>query len=432
MNYNTLTPTEKNIKKAQNFATGHFTTSGEVYNIAIINSGTTADCLLSNVVAGIKQGGAIPLVFNLPGFGFLNKINPAVAKYAQSTSMVIAANTEAIIKTNIIDGVVVISDCDITTAGVLSGCLKCNCPVLVVPNGVNPSFDVDFLKLNGRAVVNATEIDGQLEKASLLEGIQENSTTHTFFKAIEGFGLALKTASANIYLSGKQIALAQKTGKKIVEYAKDLNGPRRLLTKDALMVVAKKIFSDGGAEGFCGFMPIISLLIQNGNKIPHDFFIDIAKKLPNFPLILLRGSACEDGGYAIAKDNLNFSGKAWVYHTLEDADKAISSGAINEGVIVLQNCVGQNVSCILYAIEGMEKQSQIAVVTDGLVEPSSVLAIVNCRPASNENGDFANIQTGDIIELDLAKGRFNTSISAKDMKARAKRNSVKEQPKYFL
>ena len=431
MNYNTLSPTEKSVKKLQNFSKGHFKTDSEVYNIAVINSMTCANqqTLISRVVSGMEQANARPSKFYIRPFGYMNKVNPATAKYGQSYKSVVASNTEAIIKINRIDGVIVVSDCEIATAGIISGCLKVNCPMLVLPTGINTNFNNDFLKLNGRALAESLDLEETLVNANVsVTGVQENSSTHTFFMALESMGLSLKSATKN-HTSGKQHEIAFKTGKKIADFAKDIQSPKRLLTKDAFQTACKQVLQNG--IGIGGLMHIIPLLIQNGNKVSHDFFTDIAKKLPNNQLVLVRGSACEDGGYALAGENLNFTGKAWTYHSLEDADRAIAGGAIQEGVIVLLNCAHQDVSSIAYTIQGMNKQNQIAVITDGICDSKDVLCISNCRPTANKNGDLANIQTGDVIEIDLAKGRLNTSISSKDMKARAKRNSVKEQVNYF-
>ena len=123
--------------------------------------------------------------------------------------------------------------------------------------------------------------------------------------------------------------------------------------------------------------------------------------------------------------------QAWVYHTITDAMLALTSNAIDNGIIVLQNCVNCDVSLVAKTIITMQKASDIALITDGHCAATNVLTVANITPNGFDNQDFANIQTGDILEIDVTKGRLSTNISSKDMKVRAKRNITKKQEIYF-
>jgi len=74
---------------------------------------------------------------------------------------------------------------------------------------------------------------------------------------------------------------------------------------------------------------------------------------------------------------------------------------------------------------------KIAVITDGLCDKTSTLVVTRCSPNSLANEDFANIQNGDQLEIDLSRGRLNTNINSKDVKTRAKRNDVRKAVVYF-
>jgi len=398
MDYSNLTPTSKLIKKLQNFATGQITTSGEIPNIGIIDAtGSCGTDIASNAAAGARAKGAIVQTIPLPFFGYLNKVNPMTAKYADSFTQTTRATTQAIIKTNLLDGIVLITDCNITAMGVLLGCLQVNCPVLVIATGHISGADILKTQLD------QSKIDEVLARTTLPNLICEN-----FFTALKVLGL-----SPGIKQGGLQLELAYKAGGQIVSHAKDFNTPKRVLTKENLKIlVDKKIL-----------FPVAQLFTANDIKITPDMFDGI----------IVRGSAVEQGGFVLPMEStsVNISGRAWVYGSLEDADLALSGGAINEGIVVLQNCAGVCVDTISYVVQAMGLDQKIAVVTDGIASPSQVLTVQMCRPATHENEAFANIQTGDIIEIDLGRGRINTSISSKDMSHRAKRNTVKPKAIYF-
>ncbi|MCL2569643.1 MAG: dihydroxy-acid dehydratase [Firmicutes bacterium] len=429
MNYNTLSPNAKTIKKVQSFATGQMVTDSEVLNIAVIATGDIhyTQKAVENVVSGIMSKGGVPIVVNIPDFGFLNKVNPYTAKFAREHRKMSMTNGIGIIKTNLVDCVVIVSDCDITTIGLLESCVKCNCPVIVVPMGINKSFCVDVLRSNGKQLARIDD-ETKLESTALPRGLSPQfGTTTSFFLALEKLGFILPESTILQTNTGSWVNMAYRAGIESIERAENVTTPKKILA-------VKNKFTDAISECLemgASINGLVSLLNLVDTKNSHSLFADLSKTKGQ--VILCRGSACDDGGYVqpVESGKVAFSGKAWVYQTLEDADKAISSGAIDEGVIVLQNCVDTNVSGIIYTIEGMNKAGKIAVATDGVAEPSPVLTITLCKPTSLQNEDFANIQTADVLEIDLAKGRFNTSISAKDMKVRAKRNSNKEAQAYF-
>ena len=442
MNYNTLTPGTRLVKKMQTFATGHLATSGEISNIAIINT-TSDEILAKEVLVGIKSKGGAVNVFNIPQLG-VNRVSPMTAKYAPDFKRVTAQTTQAIIKTNLIDAVVVIAYCPITTMGVLLGSLKANCPVIVLPLGQNHSTGRNMFRVVGDVFsggcsdvpgkTNEEKLDFMIRNWALPKGLPAwHGLTHTFFYTLQQMGLGHPTYMEACYglNTPLQIDLARKTGETIVQMAKDISVPRKLLTKNAFADVITKMTGD-----FClsGLLLAQELVTANGEKLGHEFISDIARKNNNPKIVFVRGGACEDGGYVrvTEKTPIKFTGKAWVYKSLEDADIALTSGAIQEGVIVLHHCVGMDISQIVHTLEGMNAQDRLAVVTDGFCDTTDVLVVTHCRPSSDMNEDFANIQTGDVLEIDLAKARFNNSVSAKDLKNRAKRGAIKRPIDFFV
>ena len=443
-------------------------TSSDVPNIVIVNACETIESkkLVEHTAAGARAQGAAVFTYNVPKFGWATKINPMTAKFADSFWHFSATAMQAVIQTNMADGVVIVADCDVTVGGLLMGAVKSNCPVTVLPLGV--AARQDTLKIAGSITngkLTSTQGENLLKDAPPLYGqTDEFNSVSSFFILLEAMGLCAEGASLNKKDSGAQLLAAGVTGEKIVTMAKNIASPRKLLTKTAFqdaVTLAAKLGVSVGALGY-----LRRLVIENDVKIPHELISEVCAKtalavstenqkctfirdaggLKAFSnganeavaktsrIVLAKGGACGDGGYIQFNEHTpaTFNGKAWVYQTLEEADNALLGGNIPAGsVVVVQNCAGVNVTALSQAILGMGRAKEIAIATDGFCDDVGVLSVTQCCPASHENEEFANIQNGDVLEIDIARGRFNTSISAKDMKTRAKKNTTRKQAVYF-
>ncbi|MCL2846605.1 MAG: dihydroxy-acid dehydratase [Firmicutes bacterium] len=491
MNFNTLVPGAKLAGQIAQFNTGQMATNGEVSNIAIIDAGASAGAV-DHVLSGIRAAGGVGWVHSVPVYGFMSKVNPMRAKFAEDFKRIASRNAEAIIKTNMVDGVIIVGECEITVAGLLIGCVKCNIPVIVMPNGMNMEFDTHAMELNGRVLANLDpdDVNDEIVRRSNYTGLdnQLNSAT-SFFLTLKVMGVAKSIRREG---SGGFAQTCYRAGEQIVKNAADFVGAKKFFTKQSFQNACAFALAVGAS--YNALVHIAQIVIANGNKLGFDVYGEMAKRVPVLlpresqtvegvmaiggewvimkelsalpkiidrdtlvmtgstlerklakvkkpeleavasvsPLIFVKGTACEDGAYIWAQNMpLQFRGKAWAYSSLEDADQAVASGHVSEGVVVIHNAIGANVSAVAMTIAGMGKSGEIAIVTDGYAEPSDVLVVSMCRPATHENGAFANIQTGDALEIDLAKGRFNTNILAKDQKTRAKRNTVKKPVENF-
>jgi len=470
MNYNTLSGSAKFYKKAGLLATGQMVTEGEMPNIAIITTLTPFENkrLVNSVGYGVRHSGGAVGVYYTQMFGSSNRLNPMTAKFATSFTDTTARNTEAIIKTNMIDGVVAVTDCPITAMGIIQGCSRVNCPVLVVPVGVS-CVDTEPLRLLGK-ITNAKQLDAIMNTVNLPNGIPNNlNTVSTFFLLAESMGLAVPSAGTGTANSGEHFRTAVITGEQIVKNAKDVLFPKKFLTKSHFANTTALCLSINGnisalkmweslSQQKIEFpttplfnveikdiqvLPMLKQLSQTPKLIDGMALMYNGEKLKNYENIsefetIKRQSVipCKGfiSGYAQPQQNTppSFSGRAWVYDGIEAADKALLSGGVPaNSVIVVQNCVDMDISALVNIIEGANRTQEIAVITDGYAEKSDTLIVTHCTPSTHENEDFANIQTGDIIEIDLSKGRLNTNVSAKDFKTRAKKNSVKKLNFYF-
>ena len=397
-------------------------TDSNVSLVGIIDC--TQNChpkLIENLTFGVTKAQGAALTFGIQNFNYLKRIMPATAKYARNYTDFVAKSTEAIIRTNMLDCVVAVVDNALTGLGVLEGCTRTNCPVLLMPVGLNPNYDESIFFTAGKVAlreIKSTEVDHLANTYAKQFGIAPADTLTTSFLCFaEYLGLMLPGANQLLANTGESFALAVETGVEAVKRADDIITTKRLINKKTLAECLEKYQAAG--------LPVSGILLC------QKLLELIELKIPSGLFASLKGLA--DEAYVVSQSTapLTMQNQAWVYRSMTDAMSALTSNAIDNGIIVLQNCLDCDVSLVAKTIIAMQKTNEIALITDGYCASTDVLTVANISPNGFDNQDFANIQTGDILEIDVTKGRLNTNISSKDMKIRAKRNITKKHEIYF-
>ncbi|MBE43644.1 MAG: dihydroxy-acid dehydratase [Thaumarchaeota archaeon] len=151
----------------------------------------------------------------------------------------------------------------------------------------------------------------------------------------------------------------------------------------------------------------------------------------NGTLKILRGSLAPDG--AVVKmasvQNLIFEGRAIVFNCEESAFDAISKGKIVEGDVVVIRFEGpkggpgmREMLAVTAAIVGHGLGDKVALITDGRFSGATRgLMIGHVAPEAAVGGPIGLLRNGDVISIDVDKGRLDLRISKKEMKTRLKK-----------
>lgn len=154
---------------------------------------------------------------------------------------------------------------------------------------------------------------------------------------------------------------------------------------------------------------------------------------PTGGIAVLRGNIAEEGSVvkrsAVAKEMLTHTGKARVFDSEEEASAAILGGRINKGDVVVIRYEGpkggpgmREMLSPTASIAGMDLDKDVALITDGRFSGATRgAAIGHVCPEAAEGGKIALIKEGDIIEIDIPKGKLELKVSAKELAARAKK-----------
>lgn len=378
--------------------------------------------IMQNLVCGIRQANGVALTFNLTNYTNLQRQAPATAKYAYNYHNMVATNVSGLIRTQMLDGVIAIVDNYVMGLGVLFGCTQTNCPVLLMPTGINHHYDTSLLEATGKIAtreIKAGDVDKVADTYAHQNGVPEIDTlTMDFFRMAESFELSVAGATTIAANSGNILNLVLTASNTIVQMANDIITTKRLISKRTLNEKLEQYQTAGGSvAGIFMFKKIFEA-------------VDL-KVTPSMYQTLKTNFA--DQAYVVSNNTapLTMNGQAWVYTTIADAITALGSNAIDNGIIVLQSCNACDVSIVAHTINAMNKADSIALLTDGFCVATPVLTVAHIAPDGYANQDFANIQNGDNIEIDLTKGRINLDVSSKDMKIRAKRNILKKRETFF-
>lgn len=153
---------------------------------------------------------------------------------------------------------------------------------------------------------------------------------------------------------------------------------------------------------------------------------------------VLKGNIAQEGAVvkksAVAPEMMVHSGKARVFDSEEDASNAILNGLINKGDVVVIRYEGpkggpgmREMLSPTSALAGMGLDKDVALITDGRFSGATRgAAIGHVCPEAMEGGTIALIEEGDIINIDIEKGKLELQVSAEELSTRAKKWRPKE------
>jgi len=149
-------------------------------------------------------------------------------------------------------------------------------------------------------------------------------------------------------------------------------------------------------------------------------------------IAILRGSLAPDGAVVkqsgVAPEMMKRKGVAMVFDSEEDATKAIMSGKINKGDVIVIRYEGprggpgmREMLTPTSAIAGMGLDKDVALITDGRFSGGTRgAAIGHISPEAAQGGPIAFVRQGDVIEIDIPERRIDLLVDEKEMEQRRK------------
>ena len=197
---------------------------------------------------GIHTAGGQAFVFGVPAICDGIAMGHSGMRYSLPSRDLIADCVESVAAAHQLDGLVLLSNCDKITPGMIIGALRLNIPAIIVTAG--PMLDGQCLGHNKLTMVTGSfEAVGRFRKGEISEdellAFEEEScpsagacqgmyTANTMACLAEVMGMSLPYCSSSSAVSSKKRRIAFESGMQIVELVNKDTKPSDIITKDSL------------------------------------------------------------------------------------------------------------------------------------------------------------------------------------------------------
>jgi dihydroxy-acid dehydratase len=259
---------------------------------------------------GIHTGGGYPFFFGIPGICDGIAMGHRGMHYSLPSRELIADSVETIAEAHQFDGLVLLTNCDKITPGMLMAAARVNIPSIVVTAGPMLS---GHLKGRRLSLVNDTfEAIGKYKKGLItdeeLEALEECAcpgagscqgmyTANTVACITEALGMSLEGCATALAVSSKKKRIAFESGRRIIELIRKNITPRKIMTRKAFENAIMVDLALGGSTNTVLHIPAIAN--DAGIELPLELFDRLSKKVPHICDMLPAGRHyLEDLDYA--------------------------------------------------------------------------------------------------------------------------------------
>ncbi|MFA5338118.1 MAG: dihydroxy-acid dehydratase, partial [Candidatus Omnitrophota bacterium] len=196
---------------------------------------------------GIENKGGTPFIFGVPGICDGIAMGHSGMKYSLPSRELIADIIETIASANSLDGLVLLTNCDKITPGMIMGSLRVNIPTIVVTAG--PMLGGHLGKKRLALVRDTFEAVGRFKAGTIgkdeLRTIECEAcpscgscqglyTANTMACITEAMGLSLPYCSATTAVLSRKTRIAYESGQQIVDLVKNDIKPKDIINKKSL------------------------------------------------------------------------------------------------------------------------------------------------------------------------------------------------------
>jgi L-arabonate dehydrase len=238
------------------------------------------------VKRGVWEAGGLPLEFPTISLGEV-LIKPTTMLYRNLMAM----DVEEMIKANPVDGVVLLCGCDKTTPAQLMGLASADVPSIIVTGGpmlkgqwrgeeIGSGTDVfrfwDLCRTGRLTEEEFVEIEGAMHRSS--GHCMVMGTASTMTSLAEALGMTLPGCANIPAADTRRMAIAQQTGRRIVDMVKEELRPSQILTRAALENAIRVLMALGGSTN--AVIHLMALAGRLGIDLALEDFDAISRSTP--------------------------------------------------------------------------------------------------------------------------------------------------------
>ncbi len=249
---------------------------------------------------GVHAGGGISMTFGIPGVCDGIAMGHRGMHYSLVTREIIADAVECVAEAHRLDALVLLTNCDKITPGMLMAAARLDIPCIAITagpmmsgrrRGRRTNLVADTFEAVGKW--RAGEIDEielgclELEACPTAGACQGLYTANTMACVTEALGLSLAGCAACPVVVSDKDRIAYRSGQKIVELVLKGLTARRFMTAAAFDNAISVDMALGGSTNTCLHIPAIAR--EAGIVIPLERFDEISRKVPKITDLLPSG-----------------------------------------------------------------------------------------------------------------------------------------------
>ena len=241
---------------------------------------------------GVYAGGGRPFVFGIPGICDGIAMGHSGMRYSLASRELIADMVESVANAHCLDGLVLLTNCDKITPGMLMAVARLNIPSIVVTAGPMVTGRLAGKRLSlvrdtFEAVAKAKK--GEISKAQVEEiemcacpgsgSCQGLYTANTMSCLTETMGMSLTGCATSMVVLAKKERIAFESGKRAVELVRKDIKPRSIMNKNAFYNAVTVDMALGGSSNTV--LHLLAIANDAGVDLPLSDFDKISKSVPN-------------------------------------------------------------------------------------------------------------------------------------------------------
>jgi dihydroxy-acid dehydratase len=246
---------------------------------------------------GVAAAGGVPFIFGIPGICDGIAMGHFGMRYSLPSRELIADMVESIVRAHSLDGVLLLTNCDKITPGMLMAAVRMDLPAVVLTAGPmitgrlscpgpGEGKRLDLVKDTFEAWIQYDR--GQMSREEMLDleinacpgagSCQGLYTANTMACLTEAMGMSLVGCGTGLAMSGKKKRLAYESGRRVVELVRAGVTPRQIVTRTALMNAARVDMAMGGSSN--SVLHLTAIAREAGIGLDLELFDRVSRGTP--------------------------------------------------------------------------------------------------------------------------------------------------------
>jgi len=266
--------------------------------IAVVNSFTTVvpghahlNQVAESVKAGVISAGGLPLEFNTIAICDGLAMGHEGMRYSLPSRELVADSVELMVQAHRFDGMVLITNCDKITPGMLMAAARLNIPAIVVTGGPMLSGVYKGKKIGTASVFEAVgEVAAGKMSEEELKKVEELAcpgygscngmfTANTMACVTEALGMSLPGCATPPAVSVARLRIAKTSGERVVKLVTEDLKPLDILTSEAFENAVMVDMALGGSTNTVLHLPAIATEAEV--YLPLTIFDKLSRKVPH-------------------------------------------------------------------------------------------------------------------------------------------------------